>query len=214
MDDSVFSLPQQHQRLDSKIAAALERISRALRLLLWSASQAYGLSPIQAQFLVYLRHHADARRRVSQLGREFGLTTATVSDAVSSLEAKGLVRREPWQGDRRVSTLRLTAAGEEAAADLSAWADVLRGAVAEFSASEQETVLYFLMGLIEALQRAGIVTVARMCTTCRFFRRNAHIGTRALHHYLLLDKPLPPAALRVDCPEHVPATPGAAPETR
>jgi DNA-binding MarR family transcriptional regulator len=124
--------------VDGKVVAALERLGEVFRLLLREKARENGLSPIQAGFLVYLLHHGVELRRVSQLAREFGLTQATVSDAVDSLEAKGFIGREPWPEDRRVVTLRLTLEGELLAAELSAWADPIREHLRHSSPEESE----------------------------------------------------------------------------
>jgi hypothetical protein len=63
----------------------------------------------------------------------------------------------------------------------------------------------FLMRLISTLQGAGVITVARMCVSCRFFRPDAHSGSSSPHHCTLLRLPLSGADLRTDCPEHEPA---------
>ncbi|MGH3088675.1 MAG: hypothetical protein ACRDSJ_15325 [Rubrobacteraceae bacterium] len=73
------------------------------------------------------------------------------------------------------------------------------------SDEEKEVVMRFLMRLIASLQRDGVITVARMCVSCRFFREHAHPGDAAAHHCALLDAPLANHDLRVDCPEHEPA---------
>lgn len=200
-----FDPPSQHGDVDKKIVAALERLSQAYRVLLQEEAQGRGLSPIQARFLVHLLHHGDGLGRVGRLAEEFGLSRATVSDAVRTLEAKGLVRRESWPRDGRVATLKLTPVGEEAAAGLSGWADVVEEQLGLFAPEEKEAVMRFLMRLISALQGASVITVARMCVTCRFFRPDAHPGSASLHHCALLDLPLSGADLRTDCPEHEPA---------
>jgi DNA-binding MarR family transcriptional regulator len=188
--------------VDAKIVAALERLGQVFRNLLRERAQEYGLSPIQAQFLVYLLYHDVELRRVSQLAREFDLTQATVSAAVDSLEAKGLVGREHWPEDGRVMTLRLSTAGELVAAELSPWADAIKEHLDLGSSEEKEVVMRFLMRLIGSLQESGVITVARMCVTCRFFQRDAHPVTRSPHHCRLLDVPLGGLDLRVDCPEY------------
>ncbi len=190
--------------VDSKVVAALERLGEVFRLLLREKARENGLSPIQAGFLVYLLHHGVELRRVSQLAREFGLTQATVSDAVDSLEAKGFIGREPWPADRRVVTLRLTPEGELLAAELSTWADPIREHLRHSSPEESEVVMRFLMRLIGSLQRSGVITVARMCITCRFFQPDIHPGADSPHHCGLLDVPLAGSDLRIDCPEHDP----------
>ncbi len=200
-----FDPSSQHGDVDKKIVAALERLSQAYRVLLQEEAQGRGLSPIQARFLVHLLYHSDELGRVGRLAEEFGLSRATVSDAVRTLEAKGLVRRESWPRDGRVATLRLTPAGEEAAVGLSGWTDVVEEQLGSFAPEEKEAAMRFLMRLISALQGAGVITVARMCVTCRFFRPDAHPGSASPHHCALLDLPLSAADLRIDCPEHEPA---------
>jgi DNA-binding MarR family transcriptional regulator len=199
---SVFESSTQHGDVDKKIVASLERLSQVFRILLRGEAQERGLSPIQAQFLVHLLHHGATLRRVSQLAREFDLTRATVSDAVGSLEKKGLITREPWPDDKRIATLRLTRTGEHTARELAAWANVVEEHLKGCSPEEKEAVMRFLMGLIGSLQKSGLITVARMCVTCRFFRPDAHPGEISPHHCALLDMPLSGSDLRADCPEH------------
>lgn len=202
---SVFDPSTQHGDVDDKLVAALERLSQVFGVLLREKAKEHGLSPIQARFLVYLLHHDVELRRVGSLAREFDLTPATVSDAVATLEGKGFVDREPWPEDRRVVTLRLTPEGEGLANELSAWANPVRDHLDRFAPEEREIVMRFLIELIGSLQRSGIITVARMCVTCRFFRRDLHPGADRPHHCALLDVPLGAPDLRVDCPEHEPA---------
>ena len=200
--DSVFEPSSQHGDVDKKIVASLERVSQALRVLLREEAQGRGLSPIQAQFLVHLLFHGVGLRRVGRLAREFDLTRATVSDAVGSLEKKGLVERENWPEDKRVATLRLSPAGKEVAMGLATWANAVEELLASSPPEEKEIVMRFLMRLVASLQRSGIVTVARMCVSCRFFRPDAHPDERSPHHCALLDLPLARSDLRIDCPEH------------
>jgi DNA-binding MarR family transcriptional regulator len=203
--DSVFEPSSQHGDVNKKVVAALERLSQAFRVLLQEEAQRHGLSPIQARFLVHLLHHDDELGRVGRLAEEFGLSRATVSDAVGTLEAKGLVRREPWPRDGRVAILRLTSEGEEVAVGLSGWADIVEEQLVSFAPGEKEAVMRLLMRLISALQGAGVITVARMCVSCRFFRPDVHPSGVLPHHCALLDMPLSGADLRTDCPEHEPA---------
>lgn len=198
---SVFEPASQHGDVDSKIVASLERLSQLFRVLLREEAQKHALSPIQAQFLVHLLFHDVELRRVGRLAEEFNLTRATVSDAVASLEKKGLVNRDPWPEDKRVVTLRLTPAGKKLAIELSTWANAIKEHLGS-SSEEKEDVMRFLMRLIASLQRSGVISVSRMCITCRFFRQDEHPGSQSPHHCALLDVPLAGSDLRVDCPEH------------
>ena len=82
------------------------------------------------------------------------------------------------------------------------WADPVKQHLEHFPPGEREAVMRFLMDLTGALQRSGLITVARMCVTCRFFRRDLRPGKASPHHCALLDVPLGGHNLRVDCPEH------------
>jgi DNA-binding MarR family transcriptional regulator len=200
--ESVFGPSSQQGGVDGKIVASLERLAQVFRVLLREEAHKRDLSPIQAQFLVYLLFHDVKLRRVSRLAEEFDLTRATVSDAVSSLEKKALIQRESWPEDMRVVTLRLTPAGEKLAAELSTWANIVEEHLRASSPEEKEVVVRFLMNLIASLQRSGIITVARMCVTCRFFRRDEHPNSDSPHHCALLDVSLAGSDLRADCREH------------
>ena len=203
---SVFDPAVQHTSVDHKIAAALERLGQVFRGLLWekatAVSTAHTLSPIQIQFLIFLHFHGPAGNRVGALAREFGITPATVSDAVRVLKKKGLLTKEPAPEDARARLLRLTSEGQRLAGELADWADIVRHHIAAHPEAEKVVVMRFLLDLIASLQHAGVVTVARMCTSCRFFEQNRYDDAAAPHYCRLLDMPLADQDLRVDCPEH------------
>lgn len=190
--------------LDAKLVAALERLGQALRVQMWDAAKDGGLSPTQLQVLLRLAADPPARRRIGALAVELDVTHPTVSDAVAALERKELVRREP--GGRR-ATLVLTPVGRRLAGTLAGWDERTRHALAEVADADKRAGLRMAMDMIAALQRAGAISIARMCSTCRFFRRDAHAGSNRPHHCALLDVPMAAEELRVDCAEHqVPAT--------
>lgn len=195
------------KNLDEKIVSALERLSLASKILLWDAAKKEGLaekglSPIQIQFLLFLPNHMEGQCRVSQLAREFGLTQATVSNAVKSLVSKELVFRKPSRSNGRAHTLHLTPSGKRLAKRMATWPDAIRLQLKEFSEETRTTVMAFLMELIVSLQRSGIIEVARMCISCGNFRENAHPGSKRPHHCSLTDTPLGVIDLNFDCPEY------------
>jgi DNA-binding MarR family transcriptional regulator len=193
-------LPPGSRDLDHKLAAALERVSQAVRVQLWDQAKAYGLTPTQLQVLLRLAYPPRQHRRVGVLAAELDLTQPTVSDAVAVLRRKGLIDREQIGTNPRSAILSLSARGAELAQTLEGWDIRMRNVLAELPATQKAEALRLLLDLIAGFQRAGVVTLARMCVTCRFFRPNTHGPER--HHCALLDLPLAPADLRVDCPEH------------
>jgi DNA-binding MarR family transcriptional regulator len=197
-------LPAGSRDLDTKLVAALERVGQALRFELREQARRYGLTPTQAQILLRLASDPPPRTRVGALAATLDVRQPTVSDAVATLERKGLVERGPDPADARAATLRLTARGRTVADRLDAWDERARAAVRGFPMEGKERSLGLLLDLIAGLQRAGVVGVARTCPTCRFFRPGSRPDGSAAH-CALLDVPLFPADLRLDCPEHEPA---------
>jgi DNA-binding MarR family transcriptional regulator len=193
-------LPPGAQDLDRKLAAALERVGQAVRVQLWDQAKAHGLTPTQLQVLLRLLYARHQRRRVGILAAELDLTQPTISDAVAVLHRKGLIGREQIGPNPRSTVLSLSARGVELAETLETWDIRMRNVVAALSDIQKEEALRLLLDMIAGLQREGVITVARMCVTCRFFRKDAHAPGR--HHCALLDLPLAPTDLRVDCPEH------------
>ncbi|MFQ6083563.1 MAG: MarR family winged helix-turn-helix transcriptional regulator [Candidatus Aminicenantia bacterium] len=202
--ESAFNSFKQQQDINSKIVAALERLSQALRILLWNIAKEKNLSPIQIQFLLYLSNHPKERRRVSNLAKEFGLTQATVSDTVKALMEKGLISKKPYQKDGRVSTLELTSSGKRLVVKLSGWQTAFKEQIKQFSPETKETVIIFLMELITSLQRAGIISIARMCIVCSFFQRDVHPGSESPHFCKLTNRPIANSELKIDCDKHKP----------
>jgi len=202
---SIFNLTEQHERLDYKLIAALERLSQAFRVLLWDKAKVYNLSPIQIQCLIYLHYHRTVWGRVGHLAEAFDMTAATISDAISTLVQKGLLSKARSPEDGRVFILELTPQGTAITEEVADWANPLLPIVAGLSEDEKGTTLTVLLRLIEALQHNQTLTIARLCTTCRFFERDAHSEAATPHHCRLLNTPLAPTTLRLDCPEHEPA---------
>ncbi|TAL35194.1 MAG: MarR family transcriptional regulator [Spirochaetes bacterium] len=166
---------------DFKIVAALDKLSQVQRILLWDAAKNENLSPIQIQFIQFIQQYPAALRRVTVLAREFDLTKATVSDAVSALEAKGLVAKSRDDEDHRTVTLSLTSAGKRIAARLTGWQDALYRHIAELDAPRKEELSRMLMGLIKALFEDGVIRVARMCLACGNFRIDAYAASAKPH---------------------------------
>jgi DNA-binding MarR family transcriptional regulator len=189
--------------LDAKLAAALERVGQALRVQARDAATPHGLTPTQAHVLLRLAADPPVRRRIGALSEYLDVSHPTVSDAVSALSRKGLVERA---GGGRRAPLALTASGADTAAALARWDGPTREQLARLPTADKQVALRVLLDLVAGMQAAGVVTVARMCSTCRHFRRGVHPGETSPHHCALVDLPLADADLRVDCAEHAQAT--------
>ncbi len=200
--------------LDRKIAVGLERIAEALKAVIWNETKQSGLSPIQIQFLIALQFEKKMEWTIGHLAERFGLTAATVSDAVTSLEEKGLVQRKKKGEDRRTVYLHLTPSGRRAVKKLGGWANILQDSLAGMSHEEKTVMLKGVISVLRSLQSSGVISTVQMCMTCKFFRPNMYRNSRGPHHCALLEVPLSESELRVDCPEHEPHDLGGLPSSR
>lgn len=187
--------------LEERLFAAVDRLATAVRSSRQRLATRHGTSPLQMQIIGHLA--GGRRARVGALAAEFAVSSPTVSDAVAILVDKGLVERSPDPDDRRAVVVGLTPAGEELSVAVASELAALYRAASGASAEERATALHVLLRTIAHLVDYGVVRVDRSCLTC------AHRETgRASEpdRCLLLDRPLPPVALRVDCPDHLART--------
>lgn len=196
---SAFELDNQNKNIDSRIVAALERISEAFRVLLWNESKEFSLSPIQIQILIFLHTHSEDKRKVSYLADEFNMTKPTVSDAVKALEEKSLIKRRDDPNDSRSHCIDLTRKGKEIAERTSRFTDELQKPISKLGTDDKENLLLSLIGVIHHLTEVGVITIQRMCMTCVYYAKGEN---RREHFCKLLNKKLQNTELRIDCPEH------------
>lgn len=99
----------------------------------------------------------------SQLSERVGLTRGSITSAVDRLCGKGLVRREPNEGDGRSSLIKLTASGAQAIE--SAWknhSEEVGQVINSALSPEESAVLLKLLGRVRrAAKRAGAHRFAR-----------------------------------------------------
>lgn len=179
-----------------KLAAALDQLARARRVHRQGIATERGLSPLQLDILQTLLTGTLPDASVVPLARELGVSQPTVSDAVGTLDRKGLLVRTPGARGRARTTLTVTDAGAAAAAFEDPVATIARNLPAHLRGD----LLSATLGIIAGLVDLGVITVARNCLTCTFHRDDP-----TGHRCTLLGVDLPPADLRVTCPEHEPA---------
>lgn len=185
--------------LDLTVVDALERLSEALRVLLWRQAGVHKLSPIQLQFLQFVSLEPGARTNVTDLARRFNLTKPTVSEAVRTLEQKQLLVRQQDAVDQRRQHLQLTEQGVRVVAQIEGLSAPLVQAVTSLGPA-RAPLAASLMDLIAQLQAAGVITVPRMCATCRHYRTDGPTG----HYCRFLDQPLEAYQRRLNCLDHTP----------
>lgn len=95
------------------ILISLRKIIRALNLESKRIQKEFGVSIPQLLTLRQLNKSPDYQATVSELSRELNLNPSTITGIVKRLSARHLVARLPKQGDRRVTTITLTASGSD-----------------------------------------------------------------------------------------------------
>lgn len=183
-----------------RIATALHKLGLAMKHQTWVLAAADGVSPTQGQILATLA--ADGPLSGTELGTRLGIKLPTISESVRALTDKHLVEKRPDPRHPRASLVALTATGRSRAAKARSWPEFLATAVGAMDAAEQATFFTGLLKMIRALQEAGQIPTSAMCMTCTYFRPDVRTGEQP-HHCALVDAPLAPSELRLDCPDHV-----------
>jgi len=190
--------------LAQRIAQGLSKLGTALRHQAWRKASPQGLTPTQGQILTLLSSRPGIT--LAQVAEALAVRPATASDAVKSLEKKGLLSKSRQADDARQLSLQLTPEGEDIAAETSQWPDFLVDAVDQLDDEERRVLLRAIVRMISALQQRGQVPIARMCVTCHHFRPRIHESPLRPHHCAYVDAPFGDVDLRIDCSEHEPST--------
>lgn len=185
--------------LDERVTVGLQKLGLALKHRTWTLANEVGLSPTQGQIVSVLA--GEGALSTSEVAARIGVSLPTISDAVSALVRKRLVRRSPDPRHPRARLLHLTAGGAAHAARARTWPDFLASAVGTLSRTEQTVMLTALFKMIRTLQEAGQIPTSRMCATCVHFRPRVREGPHP-HHCGLVDAPMADGDLRIDCREH------------
>ncbi len=194
---SPFDPEFQNKNLDAKIIAGFERISEVFRVLLWEKGKQIKLSPIQIQILTFLKFHDTNLCTVNNLAIEFNMTPATISDAVSSLVRKKLIKKIQNENDKRFTFLKLTSTGEKYIQNAGTFVDILYDSLKELNSEEKEYLLFALLKIIDKLNQQNILITRRICFTCTYFQRKD-----GGFYCKFLEMKLDIKDLRIDCPEH------------
>ncbi|AIO41136.1 bacterial regulatory, arsR family protein [Burkholderia cenocepacia] len=166
----------------------------------WDWAEGAGLTPTQGEILVLLLQRKGPMR-LGEIARETQLTAATTSDAVSTLETKGLVEKRRALDDGRALAVRLSARGRTAAKKALQWPEFLTKAVGKLGADEQSTLYRALLKTLRELQVAGATPPQRMCVTCTSFEPGKP-SKKTVHHCATLDLGMSDSDLRLDCSVH------------
>jgi DNA-binding MarR family transcriptional regulator len=192
--------------IQHRVAVGLNKIGLALKSQSWQDAGQHGLTPTQGQILTILRSKGITGMRLSAVAEELAVTSATASDAVTTLVEKGLVQKTRAVDDGRAIAISMTPKGLQTAEQVADWPDFLQDAVSELSEVEQEVFLRGLIKMICKLQEQRQISVARMCVNCQFFRPDHYPNSDQPHHCAFVDAPFADRNLQVDCPDQRPVS--------
>jgi DNA-binding MarR family transcriptional regulator len=184
----------------SRLVHGVAKLGNVLRNGAWTAARAEGLTPTQGQILVLLRSRGRKGLRLAAVAGELNITPATASDAVSALERKQLVSREPATDDRRAIDIRLTPDGRSLAYRAMQWSDFLADAFTDLTEHERGVMLRGLSKAMHSLQKDERLLPVRMCLSCAYFETDPASNEQrcAFGDFVIND-----IDLRVDCAAHV-----------
>lgn len=188
------------EQATGRVTHSLLRLNTAMRSQAWEWAESAGLTPTQGEILVLLMQRK-MPLRLGEIARETALTAATTSDAVSTLEAKGLIEKRRALDDGRALAVRLTAKGRTAAKRALQWPDFLTAAIKTLDGEEQAVFYRTLLKMIRQLQVQGDIPAHRMCVTCRHFEPSKN-AKRSPHQCTALHQSFGDDDLRLDCPVH------------
>lgn len=185
--------------LETKLLTGLAKISLAFRAEEQKQSFEVRLSPTQAKALLLVE---DGIQSPSEISKRIGVSRASLSDSLTALQDKGLLKKRRSPEDSRATILELTAKGRRRSDGLADWPTALQKSLDDLNTEEKQILLRVLSKIIANLQDQGSVSVPRMCANCRFFRPNAHAGSKKPHHCDYINSAFSDGELRLDCPEH------------
>jgi DNA-binding MarR family transcriptional regulator len=191
---------------DQQLIIGLERFSGLLRAQTWKRRECSGLNPTQ---LAVLGHLAGHRRglRLKSLAEALGVTTATLSESVSTLERRGELKRRPDPDDARAALITVTAAGRRSLARARSGDSATQQLVRVLGEQDRGALLRILQLLIHQAQQSGVASGFRTCLGCGHFQPYASGDAERPHLCGFLGTAFGHTELRVDCAEHDAASP-------
>lgn len=181
----------------------LEQLSLLVRAQSWRKDGTPALPPTQAAVLRMLESPG-THLRAGQIAERLGISAASLSDSLKTLEAHRWIKRTPDPADRRIVRVQLTAAGTRIANALQCPDQGMGRLVQSLSQADQGALLRVTQLLVHEAQRQGLATGLRTCMGCAFFRPFASGDAAKPHVCAYLGTPFGDAELRVDCPEQQP----------
>ncbi len=185
-------------------ARGLEQLATLVRAQSWRQDGTPSLPPTQAAVLRMLQGMQEGLR-ARQIAERLGVSAASLSDSLKTLEGRQWIRRAPDPDDARAARVRLTAAGSRLATQLQRPGHGMGALVEALGEADLGALLRVTQLLVSEAQAQGLATGLRTCLGCTFFRPFASDTPGKPHVCAFLGVPFGDAELRMDCAEQQPA---------
>ena len=190
------------QRLQLRLG--LERLMLLVRAQAWRDGDLATLHPAQQALLAALATEG-ASLRIGELAERLGVSVASISDSIRTVEAKGLIERAVDPDDARARRLSLTPAGVDAISAIRREDNGLAQLLNVLTDADAASLLRIVQLLIEQAHAQGLVRGTRTCLGCAYFLpyANADTDPERPHVCAYVSAPFAEAELRVDCAEQL-----------
>jgi DNA-binding MarR family transcriptional regulator len=121
---------------------------------LFAMAQEFELAPQQ---MIALRMLGAGPRKMSELAQALYCDNSNVTGIVDRLEKRGLLTREPAEGDRRVKLLTLTKEGERVRVEITKLMAEPPPPIASLSEKDQRALRDILKRAVEGISEAEVV---------------------------------------------------------
>ena len=146
----------------------IERIANVLRAKRWRAGREFGLQPVHLQVLDYLNQCNRYSDTSVVLGKYLGITKGTLSQSISLLVNKDLLKKVSDAKDKRVFHLKLTQRGLASIEQLG-FGDIAHQLEHALSTAEIDTISQYLQKIMSNMQRLDLSSSFGVCRTCKHF---------------------------------------------
>jgi len=133
---------------------------------MWEVAKKENVTPTQMNLITFICEYPKRICTMSNLAKEFDLTQATVSEALSSLEKKGFIEREKGE-DKRKFFLIPTSNGKEKYKLLNTWKDEFTNQLKNIEDFDKKELLKITTLLVNGFSKSKILSVARICIACK-----------------------------------------------
>jgi len=153
--------------LKQNLIVGLEKLAQINRVLLWKTSKEKKISPIQIQFLEFIKTYPINYCTISQMASEFNLKKSTVSESILNLINKGILKKIHSETDRRKFYFQITSEGLKKTENIEEKQFIIKQLVDTLEEDELAIISKFLINLILRMQNENIISKTNLCLNCK-----------------------------------------------